>query len=121
MTALRGGTNSLRIEVGRWKGEWIHERTCTLCAKGEIEDETHALLWCSAYERERRDLFLNIQSLTHYDLNSMRDNDDWLLQILIGVGCSQRWKRLCIQLEVAKYVAVMFRKRARLLELGSRD
>ena len=121
MTALRGGTNSLRIEVGRWRGEWIHERTCTLCAKGEIEDETHALLWCSAYERERRELFMNIQNMTKYDLNSMRGDDEWLLQLLIGVGCPQRQKKLCIQVEVAKYVAVMFRKRARLLELVSTD
>ena len=41
MTALRGGTNALRIEVGRWKGEPLYDRTCTLCAKGEIEDEGH--------------------------------------------------------------------------------
>ena len=35
VTALRGGTNSLRIEVGRWKGESLQDRTCTLCAKRE--------------------------------------------------------------------------------------
>ena len=53
VTALRGGTNSLRIEVGRWTGEALQDRTCTLCAKREIEDEGHVLLWCSAYARER--------------------------------------------------------------------
>ena len=72
MTALRGGTNALRIEVGRWKGEPLYDRTCTLCAKGEIEDEVHVLLYCSAYERERSELYRKIQSDTQFDLNAMR-------------------------------------------------
>ena len=43
MTALRGGTHPLRIETGRWRGELLEHRTCTFCAKGEIEDEAHVL------------------------------------------------------------------------------
>ena len=66
--------------------------------------------------RERSELYRKIQLNTQFDLNAMRGDDEWLLQILIGVGCSQRQKRLYIQLEVAKYVAAMFRKRTRLLE-----
>jgi hypothetical protein len=62
MTALRGGTNPLRIETGRWAGELVEDRTCMLCAKGEIEDEVHVLLCCSTYERERRELYRNTQS-----------------------------------------------------------
>ena len=116
VTALRGGTNSLRIEVGRWKGESLQDRTCTLCAKREIEDEAHVLLCCSAYARERMELYKNIQIATDYDLNSMRGDQEWLLHTLIGIGCEQRRKRHLIQLEVAKFVEVMFRKRARILD-----
>jgi hypothetical protein len=115
-TALRGGTNPLRIEIGRWKGEQIHDRTCTLCAKGEIEDEAHVLLVCSTYERERSEMFSKIQMATNYNFNSMRGDQEWSLQMLIGVGCSQRRKRLYMQSEVAKFIAAMFRKRTRLLE-----
>ena len=126
VTALRGGTNSLRIEVGRWTGEALQDRTCTLCAKREIEDEGHVLLWCSAYARERMELFKTIQTVANYDLNSMRDDHEWLLNILIGIGCKQRRKRHLIQLEVAKFVEVIFRKRTHILDqiqmqLGNRD
>jgi hypothetical protein len=46
----------------------------------------------------------------------MDDKEEWVLQVLIGVGCSQRWKRLYIQSKVAKFIAAMFRKRTHLLE-----
>jgi hypothetical protein len=125
MTALRGGTNPLRIEIGRWKGEQLQDRTCTLCAKGEVEDEAHVLLDCSTYEREGSEMFSKIQTVTNYDVKSMRGDQEWALQMLLGEGCSQRRKRLYIQSEVAKFIAAMFRKRNRLLEqmkqLNSRD
>ena len=110
---MRGGTNTLRIEV---EGEALQDRTCLLCARKEVEDEVHVLLSCSAYMRERRDLYQNILKATNYDLNVMRDNQDWLVNILIGIGCEQRWKRHQIQLEVANYLEVIFRKRTRILD-----
>jgi hypothetical protein len=72
MSALRGGTHPLRIETGRWRGELLQDRTCTLCAKGEIEDEEHVLLCCSTYERERSELYRCIQGSTNYDLSNER-------------------------------------------------
>src|SRR4051812_48627281 len=78
------------IEKGRWKGEERQDRTCTLCAKGEMKDEAHVLLVCSTYHRERTELFNN------------RDQE-WLLQMLLGEGPSQREKRQYIQSEVAKF------------------
>jgi hypothetical protein len=116
MTALRGGTNPSRIETGRWKGELVQDRTCTLCAEGEVEDEVHVLLCCSTYERERRELYRNIQRYTNIDIKAMMSDKDRVLQVLIGVGCSQRRNRLYIHSEVGKFIAVMFRSRARLLE-----
>ena len=86
-----------------------------VCEKG-VEDEAHVLLWCSAYARERMELYRNIQTATNYDLNSMRGDQKWLLHILIGIGCEQRRKRHFIQLEVAKFVEVIFRQRTRILD-----
>src|SRR3569833_445619 len=118
MRALRGGTNLLRIERGRyrWKGEERQDRTCTLCAKGEMEDEAHVLLVCSTYHRERTQLFNNIRIGTKYDLYVMNGDQEWLLHMLLGEGPSQRQKRLYIQSEVAKFIAAMLRKRTRLLQ-----
>ena len=116
MTALRGGTHPLRIETGRWRGELLEHRTCTFCAKGEIEDEAHVLLCCSTYERERSELYRSVQSSTNYDMRVMSSDRELALKLLLAGGCLQRRKRLFVQSEVAKFVAAMFRKRTRLLE-----
>jgi hypothetical protein len=56
MTRLRGGTNELRIETGRYaitnrdRRLDLHERRCLICWSGEIEDETHFVLDCAEYE-----------------------------------------------------------------------
>jgi hypothetical protein len=63
MTRLRGGTNELRIEIGRYpitnrdKKLEIHERRCLLCMSGEVEDEKHFVLDCSEYEDLREKMF----------------------------------------------------------------
>ena len=116
MSPLRGGTHPLRIETGRWRGELLEHRTCTFCAKGEIEDEAHVLLCCSTYERERSELFRSVQSSTNYDMRVMSSDRELALKLLLGGGCLQRRKRLFVQSKVAKFVAAMFRKRTRLLE-----
>lgn len=121
MTMLRGGTNALRIERGRWKGELLEDRVCTLCAKGEVENELHMLLCCSAYERERSLLFKNIREGTHYDCKIMEGQHDWLLEILLGVGCPEKPKRQVIQLEVARYLATVLRKRYSILKASGLD
>jgi hypothetical protein len=62
LTALRSGTNSLRIETGRWKKpkEPETERLCMACMNGDIEDERHFLVACSAYDQLRKNLFHEI-------------------------------------------------------------
>jgi len=63
MTRLRGGTNELRIETGRWgitnrdRPLDVNERRCMICWSGEIEDETHFVLDCSVYEDLRCKMF----------------------------------------------------------------
>ena len=56
ITMLRGGTNSLRIETGRWRGESEEERVCDVCMSTDVEDEKHFLLHCPMYVSERRDV-----------------------------------------------------------------
>ena len=43
MTAIRTGSNKLRIETGRWKRpqEQVTDRICMACIGGHIEDERH--------------------------------------------------------------------------------
>ena len=61
ITRLRGGTNELRIEKGRYaittRDRPLErcERRCMICWNGEIEDEMHFMLDCDVYDdlRER--------------------------------------------------------------------
>ena len=67
MTRLRGGTNELRIETGRYaittrdRRLDVHERRCLICLSGEIEDETHFVLDCSVYEDLREKMFVALK------------------------------------------------------------
>ena len=112
MTAMRGGTNSLRIETGRWEGEDLKDRICIICAKGEIEDERHVILCCSAYRREREILFRTIADRTGFDCHVMSDNPEWLMTLLLGESCSQKVQRQFIQVEVAKFLTAVLRSRS---------
>ena len=50
LTSLRVGTNTLRIETGRWNKESVEERKCKICLSGNIKDEEHFIMNCSAYQ-----------------------------------------------------------------------
>jgi hypothetical protein len=69
MTRLRGGTNELRIEVGRYPNTnrdrrlQIHERRCLLCMSGDVEDEKHFMLDCVVYDDLRKKLFVDVENL----------------------------------------------------------
>ena len=76
MTRLRGGTNELRIETGRYpitnrdrplevteRRFEVNERRCLICMSGEIEDETHFMLDCNVYE-DLRQRMLEVVSST---------------------------------------------------------
>ena len=83
---LRGGTNHLRIERGRWEGEKVEERVCRACNVDNcIEDELHFMLECPRYVRERARMFEEIRKNCDLDLETIRDNG-LLLNLLIGEG-----------------------------------
>ena len=65
MTRLRGGTNELRIETGRYpitnrdRRLEVEERRCLICMSGEIEDESHFVVDCAFYD-DLREKFNNV-------------------------------------------------------------
>ena len=93
ITALRGGTNKLRIEIGRPRITGSRgvrrlgrdERKCLLCEAEEIEDEAHFLLACDAYERQRRDMLLVVALELKTTVEQLKEWEPiQLLRVLIG-------------------------------------
>ncbi len=52
---FRAGIAPINIELGRYEGKPLHERTCSFCPE-VIEDEVHVILHCPAYEDIRKEL-----------------------------------------------------------------
>lgn len=112
---LRSGSHQLRIETGRWDHEQEAKRVCIVCGTGKIENEKHFLLDCYAYERCRRIMFNRILQETGFDLASMKEDPDWLLEVLIGDGLPNRETRHSIGKAVATFLEVATRMRAQIL------
>ena len=60
LTKLRGGTNRLKIEKGRYEKLPPEQRVCEFCDTGEIEDEKHFLLSCPLYRELRAELWKDV-------------------------------------------------------------
>ena len=96
MTMMRGGTNMLRIERGRWDNEKIEERTCRVCMTDQVEDEQHFLLDCSVYKSERESMYREIERLTEwkYNIQTMKHDKDRMLDVLIGQGLPEKTQEI---------------------------
>ena len=90
---MRGGTNYLRIERGRWKGEKREERVCNVCLCEVVEDEKHFLLECPMYARERDKMFVQIRERCQLEYVEMM-NQDRQLEIMIGTGLREKGKQI---------------------------
>ena len=77
---LRTSPHTLAIEHGRYSRPKVQicDRTCNVC--GILEDETHFLILCSPYKREREVLFSNVLEF-HPGFS-----DVWRKQISIPAG-----------------------------------
>jgi len=64
LTALRIGAFPLRIEVGRWRREPVEQRICLKCMSGQLENESHFLAECVAYQQPRDTLFARIREIS---------------------------------------------------------
>ena len=60
---IRGGTNDLRIETGRYEKLEEKERICIFCESGEVEDERHFLHRCEAWKNEREIVMKRVKKL----------------------------------------------------------
>jgi hypothetical protein len=98
MTRVRGGTNELRIETGRYPNTnrdrrlETHERICLLCMSGEVEDERHFMFDCFVYEDLRGKMFDVVKRVllkkteTMEDVMSSEVGRQRILGALIGDG-----------------------------------
>jgi hypothetical protein len=71
LAQFRCGILPLRIETGRYHGEPVEERICSLCSENNVEDEIHFLLHCPLYSEYRAKLFEN----TGFNQMLMSDRD----------------------------------------------
>jgi hypothetical protein len=83
LAKLRGGTNRLRIEQGRYRKEAVENRICEYCDSKEIEDEKHFLLKCKPYNDLREKMWSKIEETTGIKRTDF-ENDDERLDALIG-------------------------------------
>ena len=61
MVMMRGGTNDLRIETGRYEKLEEKERICCFCESGEVEDEEHFLCHCEAWRNVRERIVCEVR------------------------------------------------------------
>jgi len=113
---IRSGTHQLRIEVGRWSKEAVADRKCNVCLTGKVEDEAHLLLHCYVYERLRDRMLRRIKTSTGYDLVTMKDQEQWLLETLLGEGLASKEVRKIVGAAVAIFLVDALRLRERLLK-----
>jgi hypothetical protein len=97
--------------MGRRVHEKEEERLCNVCVTGKIETESHFLLECYVYNRLREGMFEKINQITGYNLLTMRDNKDWMMDVLLGHGLKRKEVREHIGKAVATFIAVAMRIR----------
>ena len=82
LVKMRGGTNRLRIEQGRYTKEKLEERICLLCNNGRVEDEKHFMLDCITYEDLRTKMWSSVEEITGESKESIPEEER--LNALIG-------------------------------------
>ena len=82
LVKLRGGTNRLRIEKGRYTGEAPEDRLCVFCDMREVESEQHFLLRCKAYAQEREEMWRAYEHITQSNRNDLIDEDAQMRALL---------------------------------------
>ena len=83
LTKLRGGTNRLRIEQGRYRKEAVEERVCEVCDSKQTEDEKHFMLECKVYDDLREKMWREVEDITQ-TARSTYVSDEERLNALIG-------------------------------------
>jgi hypothetical protein len=65
---LRLSAHSLHIETGRFckPKTPVQDRICNYCKSSEIEDELHFTIKCTLYDKERQNLYKELNSFTNF-------------------------------------------------------
>lgn len=95
--SVRSGSNRLRIDSGRARGESEEERVCELCQSSEIESELHFATSCDRYSDLRVKFFDQVLQATD-EVNLHRELDkDLLLKIILCAteGRGEVWSEVC--------------------------
>ena len=60
MAMVRCRVVSLRLDTGRYKGETVEDRICSMCYLNEVETEKHFWMKCPCYNEQRNSLYMKI-------------------------------------------------------------
>ena len=87
MTAIRSGTNKLRIDIGRREKKQEILRICEHCNLGLVEHELHFVVYCPKYSSLRKTLFQNISNISNskWQLENLNGKDKFLI-LVNGTG-----------------------------------
>ena len=76
------------------------------------------MLECYVYRRLREKMFKSIKDRTGYDLVCMAENQQCMLDVLIGNGLAKKETRSLIGEAVALFLVIALRLRARILKFS---
>jgi len=79
LVRLRGGTNRLKIEKGRYSKTPAEERVCEFCGTGQVEDELHFMLICPLYRDLRKVMWESVRSLLPQPCMIFADEDKFVV------------------------------------------
>src|SRR3569833_2170924 len=112
---LRSGSHHLRIERGRWVKEPEEERVCKVCISGRSKVR-RIFCWSAIFIGTLREkMYKQILVKTGYDMGIMKEDQQWLLEVLIGYGLSKKETRRFIGEAVAEFLVAATRLRAPIL------
>jgi hypothetical protein len=85
LSRFRVSSHNLQIEIGRYQNIPREERLCEICNSGEVENETHFLLFCKAYEHSREDHRSSLENASSNEikLNSQTLSADLMSQLIV--------------------------------------
>ena len=132
ITKLRGGTNRLNIEVGRWRKLEVLQRLCGVCGTGSVENEPHFMLECFPYESVRKKMFeeISVDTKGTLKLEHLRQDQEFMMNVLLGFnwkdtiwlhGVEYEGIRTAIQYCVGRFILRAMIIRARILDDSQGD
>jgi hypothetical protein len=106
MAMMRGGSNDLRIETGRYEKLEVEKRVCIFCDTKEVEDEHHFLCKCDAWADQRSVVLQEVRDMTKEvlideeimfvsgrDVRKKGVEGDWRQVVLDGVGKMEKRRK----------------------------